>query len=79
MLADAAVRGLGITLQPDFIVEPYLADGRLQRILDEFAPLELGVYALLPGTRYLPYRVRVLIDFLSERLRSPRAPVTAQP
>jgi hypothetical protein len=27
------------------------------------------VYALLPGTRHMPYRVRVLIDFLSERLR----------
>jgi len=77
VLADAAVRGLGITLQPDFIVEPYLADGRLQRILDEFAPPELGVYARLPGTRYLPYRVRVLIDFLSERLRPALAPVVA--
>jgi DNA-binding transcriptional LysR family regulator len=70
MLADAAARGLGITLQPDFIAGPYVADGRLVQVLDEFAPAELGVYALLPGTRHMPYRVRVLIDFLSERLRA---------
>jgi hypothetical protein len=31
------------------------------------------VYALLPGTRHLPYRVRVLIDFISDRLRSAAA------
>lgn len=69
VLADAAVRGLGVTLQPDFIAAPYLADGRLVRILEDFAPPELGVYALLPGARFMPYRVRVLIDFLSQRLR----------
>jgi len=70
MLADAAARGLGITLQPDFIAGPYLEDGRLEQVLEAFAPAELGVYALLPGTRHMPYRVRVLIDFLSERLRA---------
>jgi DNA-binding transcriptional LysR family regulator len=69
MLAEAAARGLGITLQPDFIVEPYLADGRLEPVLESFTPPELGVYALLPGTRHMPYRVRALIDFLAARLR----------
>ena len=70
VLVEAAARGLGITLQPDFIAGPYLADGRLVQVLESFAPPELGVYALLHGTRHMPYRVRVLIDFLSERLRA---------
>jgi DNA-binding transcriptional LysR family regulator len=69
VLADAAARGLGITLQPDFIVQPYLQDGRLEQILGESRPPSLGIYALLPGGRHMPYRVRVLIEFLSERLR----------
>jgi len=73
VLAEAAARGLGITLQPDFIAGPYLADGRLEQVLEAFAPPELGVYALLPGTRHMPYRVRVLIEFLSERLRAASA------
>ncbi|MCM2309872.1 MAG: LysR family transcriptional regulator [Steroidobacteraceae bacterium] len=69
VLADAAARGLGITLQPDFIVQPYLQDGRLEQILGQARPPSLGIYALLPGGRHMPYRVRVLIEFLSERLR----------
>lgn len=69
-LADAAAQGLGIALQPDFIAERYLAAGTLETILDEFPPPPLGVYALLPSTRYMPYRVRVLVEFLSERLKA---------
>ena len=72
VLAEAAARGLGVTMQPDFIVEPYLADGRLEQVLQDVAPPELGIYALLPGGRHQPHRVRVLTDFLAERLRSPR-------
>ena len=79
VLCEAAARGLGVTLQPDFIVEPYLADGRLEQVLRDFAPPELGIYALLPGGRHQPHRVRVLVDFLAERLRSARfgLPATA--
>ena len=73
VLVEAAVHGLGITLQPDFIAGPYLEDGRLERLLERFAPPELGVYALLPAARHMPYRVRVLIDFLSDRLRTARS------
>ena len=70
VLAEAAAHGLGITQAPDFIAQPYLAAGRLEQILAEFAPEELGVYALLPGARHMPYRVRALIDFISTRLRT---------
>lgn len=74
VLVDAAIRGFGIALQPDFIVQAPLADGRLVRLLQKFAPPELGIYAVLPGTRFVPYRVRVLIDFLAERLRETATP-----
>ena len=30
---------------------------------------ELGIHAVLPSNRQVPHRVRVLIDFLAERLR----------
>jgi DNA-binding transcriptional LysR family regulator len=70
VLAEAAAHGLGITQAPDFIAQPYLEDGRLEQLFAEFAPAELGVYALLPGARHLPYRVRALIDFISTRLRT---------
>ena len=68
VLAEAAAQGMGITVQPDFIAADYLAAGRLETLLDAFAPPPLGVYAVLPSNRYMPHAVRLLIEFLSERL-----------
>ncbi len=70
VLTAAAAQGPGITLQPDFILDGYLAAGRVKRVLAEFTVAELGIYALLPGNRHVPHRVRVLMDFLAERLAS---------
>jgi DNA-binding transcriptional LysR family regulator len=70
-LLEAAAGGMGITLQPDFIVEPALVAGTVEAILEPFAPPALGIHALLPSNRYLPYRVRVFIDFLAARLQQP--------
>lgn len=74
VLADAAARGLGIALLPAFIVERRVREGLLEEILTRCAPPELGVYAVLPGSRFLPHRVRVLLDFLAARLREPESP-----
>jgi DNA-binding transcriptional LysR family regulator len=71
VLAAAAARGLGLTLEPDFIVEAFA--GRLVPVLAEFPSPELGIYAVLPSNRYVPHRVRVLTDFLQERLQAPAA------
>ena len=67
-LAEAAKQGLGITVQPDFIVADALAAGRLEAVLEAFAPPPLGIYAVLPSNRYVPHRVRVLIEFLASGL-----------
>jgi DNA-binding transcriptional LysR family regulator len=68
VLSEAAAQGLGITSQPDFIIGTYLASGRLEEILPAFAMSDLGIYAVLPSNRQIPHRVRVLMDFLAERL-----------
>ncbi len=73
-LAMAALQGLGITVQPDFLVARWLESGQLQCILDAYAPPELGIYAVLPGNRYMPYRVRVLIEFLAGQLAAGQTP-----
>lgn len=72
-LIEAAAQGLGITVQPDFIACDYLAAGKVETLLEAFAPPELGIYAVLPSNRYMPHGVRVLIDFLSDRLASAAA------
>jgi DNA-binding transcriptional LysR family regulator len=68
-LTQAAAQGLGITRQPDFIAEPFLARGEVVELLSEFAPPPLGIYAVLPSNRYIPHRVNVLIEHLAQALR----------
>lgn len=67
-LAEAAVQGMGIAMLPEFIVAEHLAAGRLEVLLDAYEPPILGIYAVLPSNRYMPHRVRVLVDFLSGKL-----------
>ena len=69
-LTQAAAQGLGITRQPDFIAEPFLARGEVVELLQDFAPPALGIYAVLPSNRYIPHRVNVLIEHLAKALRA---------
>ena len=69
-LLDAAMRGLGITAQPTFISAAAIEAGWVRPILTDYPMPELGIYALLPGNRYVPQRVRVLVDYLAERIGS---------
>lgn len=69
-LTEATIRGLGISCQPSFIVAAAIEAGWLQPILTDYPIPELGIYAVLPSNRYLPHRVRVLVDYLAERIGS---------
>ena len=68
-LTEAAARGMGIARQPDFIAAPYLARKKVQRILEKFEAEPLGIYAVLPSNRYVPHRVKVLMDYLAGVLK----------
>ena len=68
VLTEAAAQGLGIACQPDFITESFIAAGRVEEILADFPIPELGIYAMLPSNRHVPYRVRALMDFLAAGL-----------
>ena len=65
MAARAAARsGLGFVLLPDFIAAPDIADGRLVAALADRIIKGGGIFAVYPHRRYLPAKVRVLVDFL---------------
>ncbi len=68
VLLDAAVRGLGIAREPIFIAGPALAAGSVREILVDFPVPELGIHAILPGSRHVPHRIRMLVEFLATRL-----------
>jgi DNA-binding transcriptional LysR family regulator len=68
VLLKAAAAGLGIACEPVFSAEEGLQSGALVQILADFPASELGIYAVLPSNRHVPHRLRVLMDFLVERL-----------
>jgi DNA-binding transcriptional LysR family regulator len=72
-LLEAAAQGFGITLQPDFIVADWLADGRVVPVLEAFPAPGLGVYALLPSGTHMPFRVRALVEYLATCLKGEQA------
>lgn len=71
VLRDAAVRGLGITLLPRFIVESELQQGLLQIVLPEYHPSALSVSVIYPVNRHLSTKIRLLVNFLQERFSHP--------
>lgn len=69
VLRDAALRGLGVTLLPRFIVGQDLQQGRLQAVLPSYQPSALTISVIYPVNRHLSTKVRLLVDFLQERFR----------
>ncbi len=69
MLAAMAVAGLGVTMEPDFIVAPEVRSGRLVRVLPDYRPPKSPVSAVYPSRRHLSAKVRVFVDFLALHFR----------
>ncbi|MFC6489530.1 LysR family transcriptional regulator [Nitratireductor sp. GCM10026969] len=65
----AAVAGLGFSIQPDFIAAPEVKAGRLVTLLDEYLTDGAGIFAVFPHRRYMPAKVRALVDFLARWLK----------
>lgn len=66
-LLRAALAGGGVTLQPTYLANPYLASGRLQTVLPDWRPPDMGIHALYLSRKHLSPGVRALLDFLAER------------
>ena len=67
MLCALAVAGMGIHLEPDFIVAPDVRAGRLVTLLPDYAPPSIDIYAAYPSRRHLSMKVRAFVDFLAAR------------
>lgn len=65
-LKAMAVSGHGIAFLPRFIVWQELANGTLESVMQNYQLAQMKAYAVYPQNRYLPKKVRMLIDFLSE-------------
>jgi DNA-binding transcriptional LysR family regulator len=66
-LCNMAIEGMGIALQPTFIVGSAIREKMLVPILTEFEWPGTPAYAVYPPTRRLSSRVRAFIDFIAQR------------
>jgi len=66
-IRDASVAGLGIAMHSSWHIADDLHEGRLVRVLSQFAEADSGIYAVMPQRRLVPPRVRAFVDFLAER------------
>lgn len=67
-LTDAALKGLGIVQLPDYYVKKHLKSGALVSILDNYREPEEAIWAVYPHNRHLSPKIRLLVEFLAERL-----------
>ncbi|WP_413728247.1 LysR family transcriptional regulator [Sodalis sp. RH19] len=64
LLREAALAGMGIVREPEFVVGEALAEGRLVQVLPDWSPPPVGVYAVYTSRNHLAPKVRSFIDWL---------------
>jgi DNA-binding transcriptional LysR family regulator len=72
VINEAAIQGLGIAIAPLWQVRPLVDRGLVEVALARFAPPPIPVHATWSGTRVVPAKTRMFIDFLSQRLKAAR-------
>lgn len=69
LICTAARNGLGILVQPTYIIQADLEAGRLVRVLDDWDLPRLTMNVAFPTKAQLPARTRLFIDFLVQRFK----------
>lgn len=63
-IVQMAIKGMGIGRIPLYTVEPYLKDGTLKILFEEYEASATGLYAVYPPNKHLTARIRAFIDHL---------------
>ncbi|MGN6319870.1 LysR substrate-binding domain-containing protein [Trinickia sp.] len=74
-MVTAAEQGVGLLHVIEDFIRPQLADGRLVRVLDDWALTFDGFSLYMPSRTQMPSKLRVFVDFLKEKVRLRRDPV----
>lgn len=66
-IRDTLAAGGGIGLCPEWLVHDLLAQRKLRRVLPRWQGAAQELNLLYPSRRYLPHRVRLMLDYLQQR------------
>ena len=66
-LCAAAIAGLGIVCEPDFMVGDALAAGQLEPVLPGFEAMQADIWAVYPCRRHLSLKVRLFVDHIARQ------------
>lgn len=69
VIRSAALRGLGILVQPAYIIHDDIATGKLVRVMSDWDLPRLTMNIAFPTRVHLPAKVRLFIDFLAANFR----------
>ncbi|HZP86679.1 MAG TPA: LysR family transcriptional regulator [Burkholderiales bacterium] len=74
----AAIAGLGIVYEPDFMVQPALDGGLLVRVLPDYESAPGEIWAVYPSRRHLSAKVRLFVEHIAQQFArsSPPAPLS---
>lgn len=67
LMLDAVLAGLGLTILPEDVVRPHVAEGRLRMVLGEWSPPFPGYHLYYPSRRQVSSAFALLVDALRYR------------
>ncbi|MGE5465725.1 MAG: LysR family transcriptional regulator [Methanocella sp.] len=66
----AAIAGLGVVFEPDFMLKAALDSGQLVRVLPGYESTPSEIWAVYPSRRHLSAKVRLFVDHVAQQLGS---------
>jgi DNA-binding transcriptional LysR family regulator len=70
LVLNAALEGVGIAYLGEPVVLPYIAEGRLVRVLEGWCARRQGLFLYHPSRRQIPAPLRAFLDFMRKQPRS---------
>ena len=78
IIRAACLAGVGVALMPDWLFLDDIRTGSLQRVLKRYEPDGMPVFITYASRRYVPLKLRVVLDFLIEEMKKTLAAPSAQ-
>lgn len=67
-LTPALLAGLGLAVQPDFMIWDEVKSGRLVRVMPDWSPPPISLHIVTPPGNPRPARISVLVEYLAQAL-----------